>query len=338
MLTHNSTPRPSLWFCPDGPEHDVVVASRIQLVRNLSSLPFAHRMHDDDRITLRRRVEGAFQELEETYRALDGDAQPPAVQQFYRHRGFFDVSPAEPFAVVHDETNSFVRLGADDHLHICARSGGLDLHGPRTRCEHVDETLERQLDYAVSLQLGYLGPDVRRVGTGLEASAFLHLAALEHSDALGAIDRSGDHEIMVERSDGLYRVRYCAAAGETEDETLSVLEGYVGRLVHYERQAREELVRRHSDAVAEAASRALGTLLHARRLTGTESAEMCNLLRLAVAAGLMEKPSLSLATELMMLSHDSQVAVLAEDDQTVLDMRRARLIQTVYQNRITTGE
>ncbi|MFW5694339.1 MAG: hypothetical protein ACOCYB_04170 [Alkalispirochaeta sp.] len=331
-------PQRSVWFPPEGPDFDVVVYSEIQLARNLAIIPFTHRMGPSDGIELRKQVERAFQEQDALYHLLDGEAMTEPSQECYRFRGYFAPEPAPPVAVIHDSSNSFVRLGAEDHLEVSARAGGFELHDARSRCDHIDTLLERDLDYAVSLQLGYLGPDIRRVGSGLSAAVYLHLSALEQSDAAGAMASSDGESYSLEHTGGLYRVVRRAAAGESEETTLSALADYAQRLVHYEREARDELIRHHGDAVSEAGHRALGTVLHAQRLDALEAAELFNVLRFAVAAGGVQTVPLSVVTELLLMSHDSQVAAMTEHDGASLDERRARLIKEIYRDRTGTGE
>jgi protein arginine kinase len=351
MLTYQATPARSLWFPVEGPDSDVVVSSRISLARNLASLPFVHRMSPDDRLALRRRLEEAFQDEPETYRAVDGDGLSPELKRFYEYREVLSREVPTPFAISESIDGSgdgaesvpvggiaTVALGDADHLEIASTGGGLALDEPRRRCERIDRLLEERLDYAVSLQLGYLRPDIARVGSGLSARIALHLPALEQSGSLDEIDRGVDGEFGVERSAALYRVTYQARAGEAEEDSLAALADYTTRLVHYEREARAELIRHHGEAVAEAGHRALGTALHARRLGSVESREIFNLLRFAVAMGLVEEVPLSLATEMMLLSHDSQVVVLTDNDTAPLDERRARLIREHYRSRAGTGE
>jgi protein arginine kinase len=351
MLTYQVTPERSLWFPSAGPDSDVVVASRIALARNLSSLPFVPRMSSDDRLTLRRRLEDAFQEETGTYHALDGEGLSPELKRFYEYRDVLPPEAPTSFAIsdssgqpendadaVPPPGTATVALGEADHFEIAAMAGGLSLDEPRRRCEQIDRLLEERLDYAVSLQLGYLRPEIARVGSGLSARVSLHLPALEQSGSLDEIDRGTDGEFGLERTAALYRVTCQARAGEAEEATLAALADCSTRLVHYEREARAELIRQHGDAIAEAGHRALGTALHARRLDNAESREIFNLLRFAVAMGLIEGVSLSLATEMMLLSHDSQVVVLTENDTASLDERRARLIREHYRSRAGTGE
>ena len=338
MLSHATAPGADIWFPLDGPENDVVVFSRVELARNLGTIPFPQRMSDDDAITLRRRIEDSFQRIEHPFRFVDPEQLAPRLLDCYRYRGYFGHNGPGGPAVIHDDGRLFVRLRGTDHLHIVSYGGGTGLVEARERCDELDGFLESNLEYAVSLQLGYLSPEIRRVGTGLSASMLLHMSALEQSEGIEGVSGETSERVHMQRLGLLYRISCRSEFGEREEATLAVLAEYGGRLVHYEREARDELVRRHGDALSDAAHRALGTLLHARRLSWHETSEMLSLLRLAVGAGLMEGVRLNVVTELMFVGHDSQVAVLCDDDGSDVDVRRARLLQSVYADRADTGD
>jgi protein-arginine kinase len=308
------------------------------LSRNVASVPFQHKMSAAHRLTLRRTIETAFQAVDHEYELVDGEQLSERLLAYYRYRGVLADGAREAVTILDADSDSFVHVGGEDHLRITAHAGGFDLSTPRVRCQAIDEMLERELDYAVSLQLGYLRPDIQRIGTGLSAEVYLHLAAVEQSNGFARNDRPSAEACTMERVGMLYRVSHAARAGETEEESISVLADFVERLVHYETSAREQLVQRHGEAIEEAAHRALGTLLHARRLSVSEAEELTNVLRLAAATGLVDRLHLPIACELMMLSDDSQVAVLDDDEHTTLDQRRARLMQEIYRARATMGE
>ncbi|MCG8480976.1 MAG: hypothetical protein MI724_17920 [Spirochaetales bacterium] len=338
MLSHSIAPGTNIWFPLDGPENDIAVFSTVELARNLSTIPFPQRMTDDDEVTLRRCVEDSFHHLEHPFRFIDPEQLSPRLLDCYRYRGYLGPNGSGGPAVVHDDGGLFVRLRGTDHLRIASYGGGAGIADARGRCDELDGFLERNVEYAVSLQLGYLSPEIQRVGAGLGASMLLHMAALEQSEGIEAIRGETSERVHMQRLGGLYRISCRSEFGEREETTLSVLAEYGERLVHYEREARGELVRRHGDALSEAAHRAMGTLLHARRLSWSETSEMLSLLRLAVGTGLMESVRLNVVTELMFVSHDSQVAVLCDDDGSVADVRRARLLQSLYADRANTGD
>lgn len=343
MLSHQLPPLPPAWFPLSGPDDDVILYSEVTLSRNLASLPFVPRMGSAERLELRKRVEQVLQQRTEAYLLADSGQISSELARYLTAQGLFVPAADEEdrgaggIAVWPEDATGFVRLGSTDHLEIVSRSGGLSLRVAREQAERLDTILEEALDYAVSLQLGYLGPDIRRVGAGLSVAVHAHLPALEQSGGIASLDRGGQGEYVVEHNELMYRVALRSGPGEADGDSLAALAGYAERLVHYERDARAEIVRRHGEALEEAANRALGTLLHARRLDADEALELLNIVRLARAVDLIATPDTALVTELLLASRDSHVAVFSESPQDAMDLRRAAVLQALYRSRSQTG-
>lgn len=340
MLSHQLPPLSPAWFPLAGPDDDVVLYSEVSLARNLASIPFVPRMDRSHRLELRRRVEDVLQAGEQSFVMADSEQMSQPVARFLTGQGLFppggDATPSG-LAFWPQDGEGFVRLGATDHLEIVARSAGLALREAREQAEQLDTMLEDALDYAVSLQLGYLGPDIRRVGAGLSLAVHAHLPALDQSGGVAALDRGAQGEYVVEHNELMYRVSLRSGPGETDEQSVAALAGYMERLVHYEREARAEIVRRHGEALEEAARRALGTLLHARRLDAGEALELLSIVRLARAVELIDAPETALVTELLLASRDSCVAVFSESQTDAMDVRRAAVLQGLYRSRSQTG-
>lgn len=337
MLTHSLTPAARGWFSRTGPDYDVIVSSRVSVRRNLASLPFPHLLNDAGRLKLRQTIEAAFDRLEEPYVLVDGDTLRPQVRAFFAGRGILPVEGGMPVAVTTLDGDVFVGLAGTDHLSLTAVAGGLDLAGALARVRELDAALEESLDYAVSLRLGYLAADIHATGTGMSARVMLHLPALEQTESLGAAAASDSRRMALRRLGdatlplpSLYSASSEGEFGVREEDTIGELAALAGRLVHYEREAREELTRRHGDQLTEAAHRALGTLSYARRISLEEALDLLGLVRLTRVCGLIDAPDAETVTELLFLVHDNQVSVLVdppEGDETV-DASRATLIRS----------
>jgi len=343
MVSHTAEPTQDGWFSAEGPEYATVVSSRVRLARNLSSYPFPHRMTESQRLEMRRAVEQVLQEAEDRFVVLDAATMHAPTLAFYRGRGLLPHEEPEAVSYLHEDNAVVVQLSRQDHLRINAFAGGLDLAGAAQGARRVDHILEAQLPYAVSMRLGYLSPSIDHAGTGLSASVMLHLPALSHSEeraTLGEQFASGEWERITvrrfgteDRSTAALHVFSCRASlGETEEETLSVLERFATRLLHYERDAREQLRERHGEELAEAAARAYGTLLHARRLGVDEALELLSVLRLSVVSGQMDQVAAGDCTRLLFLIQDSQVEALKPDDSASLEARRADLVRSVLRS------
>lgn len=343
MLSHTVETTQGGWFSVEGPEYATVVSSRVRLARNLSAFPFTHRMSQTQRLALRRSVEEVLQELAEEFFVLDAATMHTATLEFFRGRGLVPSEDPEAVSFLRVGGELFIQLSREDHLRINAFAGGLDLGVATERARAIDRELEARLSYAVSMRLGYLSPLIDRVGTGLSASVMMHLPALSHSDdraSLGDQFTGGESERITvrrfgtgERSAAALHVFTCRAAlGETEEQTLAVLERFTTRLLHYELEAREALRTSHGDELAEAAARAYGTLLHARRLGVEEALELLSVVRFSLFYGQLDDVEAGDCTRLFFLVQDSQVATLDPDDSTSLEARRANLVRSVLRS------
>ncbi len=337
MIDHTAAPRVSSWYSLDGPDRDVVIVSQASLNRNIAHIPFSHLLDRAGTLSLRRRVEGVFHHLSGEYVLLDGESMKPSLREFYEDRGMLVSGDSPGYSAVSSDGTVLLRLGTSDHLRLSGFAGGLDLETAQTRVVGLDEELEGHLEYAVSLKLGYLSPDIQRVGTGVMATTLLHLPALEHSEGLNIPEEKGSQRVsinryggMVDRNSSLYAVAHIALFGESEGETVTELEDFTRRLVHYEREARKVLLSRHGDELADTTLRALGTLRYARSFSADEATELLSTVRLGVALELIGEVSLSDITDALFVCRESQVATLEMKDDTVsTEAARAALIRNI---------
>lgn len=334
MIHHSETPRVTSWYSLDGPDRDVVIVSQITVNRNLAGFAFSHLLPDEEELRLRRTINDALYAMEEEFALVDGETISPELRAFYEDRGVLVPGDRPGTAALRDSCDVMIRIGTGDHLRISGFSGGFDLFSARARATALDTQLESHLEYAVSLKMGYLAPDIQRVGTGLHGTTLLHLPAIEHSEGFQLPEDGADDRVLLKRYGGesdsngsLYAATCLAEFGESEEETVTTLADFTKRLLHYEREARAELTRRHGDEIADTAGRALGTLRHARRLTAEETLDLLSVLRLGVSLGNVEEVDLSQVSDLLFVSRDSQVRVLTHENEAPIDVARAALVR-----------
>ncbi|WP_083914786.1 hypothetical protein [Alkalispirochaeta alkalica] len=343
MLIHRALPSRQGWFSHDGKEGDVVVATTMELSRNLADLPFNGKDRDGPNLEVRRRVEEAGTALSGDYYAIDGVRLRPELRRFFLARGVLAGEGDRAFSIVSPGEEEMIRLGGEDHLVLQGTSGGWNPGAAQEKASRLDRFLEERLSFAVSLRLGYLSPRLHRAGTGLTAGAVLFLPAL-HQGAQGLPRRAkegglqGSPRVMIRALSGeedlhpsLYRLTCRASFGESEEETTAELAALVERLVYYERKARDLLLRDHRQELEDAVHRALGVLAFARVLSRREAMEQIGLVRLGAVCGLIEGVVLREVTNLFFAACDSSVVVFSEkkneNNRESLDVPRAGLIR-----------
>lgn len=320
------------WFAGERDESDVVISSRVRLARNLSDYTFPHEpgvgTQDADRAETNDAA-AAAQAVEETVRAelmpdvfaADSvELRPRKLDDFgarllAERRLIDDVIPDLIFLSA--DESICLSVGGPDHLRIAIVEPGVQVSEALDRARKIDTTLERHLNYAVSMDLGYLSTSILNLGTSARMSILTHLPAMVQLGRLEGIQktiRESEYELVPDEQltadDGesaLFRLFNRRTLGFAEEALASKLEDHARALVHYERQAREKLLERQGEKVGDEAHRALGILRHARYLPGDETLILLSSLRLGIVAGLVDDVAVSTVTTLLFLSRENHV-------------------------------
>ncbi|MFW5826146.1 MAG: hypothetical protein ACOCVO_01175 [bacterium] len=352
------------WLSGTGAERDVVIASRARLARNLADEPYPASDAEGGADGSPSRAAGLVvsavrseltpdpfdaESLELDARALSG-----AARQLLAERAICDGSRPERLVITADEGLAIV-IGGIDHLRIASVLPGFVVGETLSRVRRVDRQLERGLNYAVSMDWGYLASEITNLGTGLRVSVLVHvpaLAALGRLETMGSSMENSGYELTPYFADeslagaganavaegdagressgsALCLLRNRRTLGSDEDAITSKLEDYATKLVHYERAAREELREARGEEIADSANRALGVLRFARSLSAVEARSLVSHLRFGVVAGLVSDVAVETVTTLLLINQDRHIeryrAGEGERDDT--DLVRARVFR-----------
>lgn len=346
-MIHFGTPlKPSGWFTQKGPESDVVVSSRIRLSRNIQGYRFPSVMEEDERAVVDDLVAGALTEYgaSEASDVLKLGSMEPVQRRMLLERNQisqdFSLKTFKTFFLTGDQTVSGM-VNEKDHLRIAGILPGLDLDMAYDRVNGIDDFLEKRLDYAVSIDFGYLTSDIINTGCGLRASILMHLPALVKTGlidkALKAVVQLGMHVKGYYTDDQLslgdmYQVANQFSIGSSEKEILEKLENLGIQLVHYERKAREELLARRTVDIEDIVYRAWGLLTHCRRISAKEAIELLAALRFGAVMGIIDVP-VETVTALQFVTQKAHIQNYlqnGQDDSEAADQvetSRAQVIQ-----------
>lgn len=320
MLSHTPSLSKESWFTREGEDQDVVISTRCRLSRNLSGLIFPAAAGRAEQIAVVKAVESALYEAESLFLTVDSGHTDELERRCYRERNLLppprETVVLEPVGFVRDDESAVVQVWDKDHLRLVSLVPGLSGLGAYSVVDMLDTHLEGYLDYAVSLRLGYLTSNIDNAGSGLRLSMLLHLPVLEHnarlSEATGELDRT---LVKLEAFPGsgesstgsLYIVSNRTGFGRSDEQTVQLLEESARLLLHYEREARDELLSHHGDEIEDSVHRALGLLRHSRSLGAEEAYELISTARMGVAAGLIEGVRLPDITALFVLLQEGHL-------------------------------
>ncbi len=334
----------SAWLKRTGPEPDVVISSRVRLARNLCDLHFPRFAKPETLNEVLRLVEkaaGSDSPLGRlTFVPLTKVPSLEKAALVERHL----ISPAqaeqaEGRAVVlsADETVA-VMVNEEDHLRIQVILAGLDLEQAWRLASEVDDLFASRLNVAFSERWGYLTACPTNVGTGMRASAMVHLPALALTNQLPRVVGAAAKLGLAVRglfgegtaaSGNIFQISNQVTLGHSEEDIIRHLTAVTQQVIEQERAAREALLEQARLAVDDRVHRAYGILANARRLDTQEALQLLSDVRLGVDAGLIRKLELRTLNSLCVAIRPALLQLIVGRELTPeeRDVERATLIR-----------
>ncbi|MBN1476501.1 protein arginine kinase [Candidatus Sumerlaeota bacterium] len=288
------------WFAGEGPEARTVVSSRCRLARNLAGVPFSRTAQPVQQEAVARRIADAlsveaglkgFQRIElseisTAERAILREAHliSPELERHADHCAVY----------LADNARISIMVNEEDHLRMQAIETGYRVREAHRAIDEIDSRLSRHLTYAFSPQLGHLTACPTNTGTGLRASAMLHLPGLVLA---GRIDRivkdianngyavRGFYGEGTHSAGDLYQISNEVTLGKSEEEIISGLLGVVDQLIEHEHASRDELFAKRRPFIEDSIWRSYATLSQARLINSSEAISLLSRLRLGIDGG-----------------------------------------------------
>lgn len=188
-----------------------------------------------------------------------------------------------------------VMVNEEDHLRIQCMRSGFNFRKAWEEADMIDTGIEDRLNYAYSDEFGYLTACPTNVGTGLRASAMLHLPGLvmrQHMEKvvrmvnqLGLAVRGSFGEGS-EATGSIFQISNQQTLGESEEQIIKRLINILHAIIEQETNARGILLEKQSDLLMDKIGRAYGILQNGHRLSSQEAVNLLSLMRLAVDLGM----------------------------------------------------
>jgi len=285
------------WLSGDGPNRQIVVSSRVRLARNLRDKPFPGWAKKSERLDVMNLVKQAVEHLPEMAESYSEnlEALSPLEKQVLVERHLISREHAAKgvgSAVVMNAPQSLsVMINEEDHLRMQAIRCGLQLDNVFKMINRVDSELEDSLEFGYSAELGYLTACPSNVGTGMRASAMLHLPGLVMSDQINKIINSvnkiglavrGLHGEGTEAMGNLFQVSNQTTLGEAEEEIIGRLNRVIEQVIEHEQNARALLAQRKAITLHDQIGRAYGLLCHSYSISSKEALNLLSIIKLGI--------------------------------------------------------
>jgi protein arginine kinase len=337
------------WLTGDGPHRSIVVSSRVRLARNLREQPFPGWAKKTERLEVLKHIRPAVESLPEMEEAFAENLESLSSleKQVLVERHLISREHAAKgvgsAVVMNLEQTLSIMINEEDHLRIQAILNGFQLSEVFAMISRADEELEEQLDFAFSPELGYLTACPTNVGTGMRASAMLHLPGLVMSDQMNKIINAvnkiglvvrGLHGEGTEAMGNLFQVSNQTTLGESEVEIIERLNKVISNIVEQERRARKNLVETRPVTVLDQIGRAFGILGHAHSMTSKEALNLLSVVKLGIDLQLFPESARAGVDELFIETQPAHLQKGASAQKMAAEERdtlRASLIRAKLQ-------
>ncbi len=327
----------------------IVLMTRVRLARNLASMPFPGwaqpaqreealdicRSAVESAPQMKRRLSMEVSELTELEKQI-------LVERHLISRELSSAKGGSGVVINHNQAVS-VMINEEDHLRIQVLRSGFQLKKAWNAINTFDSVLEDSLDYAFSSNRGYLTACPTNLGTGMRASAMMHLPALVIAGQMEKVARAVNQLGMVVRgqfgegsdaSGSIFQISNQTTLGESEEEIIKRLGNVLSTIVDHEKNARAKLLENDAGKLFDKIGRAYGILQNSHILNSNEAMNLLSLVRLGVDLGLFPEEK---RTQLDRLFIETQPGHLQHAQKGIIepekrDLLRASCLRSEFAN------
>ncbi len=338
------------WFSKPGPEHDVVLSSRVRLARNLADSAFPGKMSDEEQAEFESIVTPVLEQCfpYPAWYTVDMDILPAQQRHLLRERNLLASidAPARPFLfIARADEQALLSVNTHDHFHLTGLRSGFDLQSAFADAKEVETPLENELRFAVNMEFGYLTAEVDNCGTGLRSSVLMHLPGLAAMEAIHRVfgellfDRFRVKGFLSSQSESLghvYQISNKESLGKSEEALIRELEGAVGELLLLERAARTQLLQGCTGRTRERFRRAWEMLTEADALSAEAALTGLLEIRFGVSSGMIEDVALPKVTASLFQVQKCHILerVAGHEKDVDVDAERANLVRQILGGRL----
>ncbi|MCL1806726.1 MAG: ATP--guanido phosphotransferase [Oscillospiraceae bacterium] len=326
-----------------------IVSYRVRLARNIKGHPFPGRMNAQEREEMSRSVAQTLTQAASgaAFTYLPPEKLEGVKAQALKERRLVSPEFAEtPRGLIlsADESVS-VMLCEEDHLRIQTFSNGGNLSECLQKAQDVETLIDEKHPFAFDETLGFLTACPTNLGTGLRASALMHLPALTDTTSMRRlIQQAGASGLAVrgfygegtQAAWGYYQISNAVTLGLGEQEIITALAEVTSQIAEFELKARQTLYQNDPVGLTDRVWRASGILQNARRISTQEAMECLAAVRLGVSLDLLPGIDTELADR---LSQESWPGLLHQAKGPFSSqMERDEIRATMLRQALTKGE
>lgn len=330
------------WITEKGPQNEIVLSSRVRLARNIVNTPFPAYLNIEAANKLIGEInEAAGKKVDASYKLYAIDQMPQLEKQILLERHLISPDLAKSSkgaALVSEDEMVSIMVNEEDHIRIQSILPGLQVIKAWKAANDIDDVLEETLDYSYDEKLGYLTCCPTNVGTGMRASAMIHLPALNMIGNISKILQTvtqigltirGIYGEGTEFLGNLFQISNQITLGLSEEEIVENINAVTSQIVEKEREARNILLNNNKTQLEDKIWRSWGLLKNARVMTSQEAMKLLSDIRLGMDLDFIPNLSVSLLNEIMIDTQPASIQKFAGEELSpeARDIIRAEIIR-----------
>jgi protein arginine kinase len=335
------------WLQGRGPESDIAICTRVRLARNLQGFRFSTVIGDNEARELNQLVTQKLTQpqMPEKLAIVDLETMEDLERQVLVERHLISrelAASKRARSVAIDAAESVaVMVNEEDHLRAQVFASGLQTDAAWRRAEKLDSTLMQRLPLACSEEFGFLTSCPTNTGTGLRMSVMLHLPGLVWAEEIEKATNTAQKIHLAVRGlygegsralGDFYQVSNQVTLGRAETDILSDVFLAVSRIVQWEREVRQALLRGPARTrTLDRVHRALGVIERAQILTSEEALGCLSALRFGLHQEELDGFDVHQINKALLLSQPAHLQRFSKEklDAAERDQRRATLMRSV---------
>lgn len=291
------------WYSNKGEHSDVVLSTRIRLARNLKDYPFPSCLNTAEKEKVNELLKDIFlssnagKDLKFTEMSSLPSVKAVSLAEKHLISPEFASDTAGRALLISEDEDVSIMLCEEDHARIQVILPGLALESAYEKALEFDKALEEKAAIAFDERLGYLTQCPTNLGTGMRASAMLHLPALAKTGMIPRLAATvaklgltlrGSYGDTNRAVGDLFQLSNQVTLGISEKAAVQNLNAIALQIAQQENQARASLLK--DDTFIDRIWRAYGILNSAHMISCDEFCDLLSYVRLAAARGLVDVP------------------------------------------------
>lgn len=292
------------WYSLPGEEQDIVLSTRVRLSRNLADFAFPQYLKSEEAERVQTLVFDSFSHISnpDAFQSLRSSSLDSLGQRLLSERGMLPYGMyCLPWTggVIRQDGKVSASVNYFDHLRLCSFSSGLNFEKPFTSAKAIDDELQNSLQFAASMEFGYLTSNLHDLGSGMKLTSVMHLPSI-------TVARIADKVFKDLVSEGcsvggffapfetgvppgsIYIIENSFSYKGDEFEQIALFKDSINRVLECERGSTMNLTETRPTRIKDIVYRAVASVKYSRLISNREGIELVSKIKWGLNLGLLK--------------------------------------------------